>query len=77
MSAQFYEAARAATPDLQASIATGDTAPLHSWLVDNVYRHGSTYAPAELVERATGKPLSTDAYLTYLRTKFGDIYDLA
>jgi Zn-dependent M32 family carboxypeptidase len=32
--------------------------------------------PAELIQRATGKPLSTADYVGYLKGKYGEIYGL-
>jgi carboxypeptidase Taq len=42
----------------------------------NVHQHGKRYLPRDLVKKATGKPLTTDAYLKYLTNKFTDIYGL-
>ena len=49
---------------------------LLGWLRENVHRHGARYYPDELVERATGRPLGTAPYLSYLNKKFGELYDL-
>ena len=56
--------------------AQGRFATLHAWLRDNVYRHGAKFAPAELVQRATGQPLRIEPYIAYLRTKYGGLYHL-
>ena len=74
MSAQFYAAAAQALPGLEQSIAEGDTSRLKVWLRENVYRHGATYLPDELVQRATGAALSPQPFLDYLRTKYGALY---
>ena len=47
------------------------------WLRANIHRHGRKYLPAELVDKATGEPLTSRCYLDYLTTKYGDIYGLA
>jgi carboxypeptidase Taq len=77
MSCQFLEAARRDTPGIDAALAKGDYAPLLNWLQTNIYQHGKKYSPAELVERATGRPLGTDAYIRYMTEKFTDLYQLA
>jgi carboxypeptidase Taq len=41
-----------------------------------VHRHGRTYLPADLVERATGKPLGISPYIAYLRRKYGELYPI-
>lgn len=74
LSAQFYAAAQAAHPGLEDDIARRDFSGLHAWLRDHVYAHGRLYPPAELVQRATGQPLTVTPYLTYLRGKYGALY---
>lgn len=76
MSAQFYEAALLAHPDIPERIGVGDFAPLRGWLADNVYQHGSRYLPMDLVERATNKPLEVKPFLSYLTRKYSDLYGL-
>ncbi len=71
MSAAFYDAALRANPAIPEQIGRGDFAPLHGWLRDNIYRHGSKFTANELVQRITGGPLSIDPYVAYLRNKFG------
>jgi len=43
MSAQFFEAARAAHPELAREIEAGKFDTLRGWLADHVHRHGRTY----------------------------------
>lgn len=76
LSAQFYEAATRARPNIPDEIAQGEFGALHGWLKDNIYRHGRTFTAPELVERATGGPLSFEPYLRYLRGKFSQLYGL-
>jgi carboxypeptidase Taq len=75
-SAQFYSAALKAHPKIPHDIGHGEFGTLHAWLKDHVYRHGRKYPPNELVERATGAPMSIAPYIAYLRAKFGEIYRL-
>jgi len=74
MSAQFFAAAKRALPGLDDRLAAGEYAPLLGWLTDNVYRHGRTFSPEELLQRATGSGLTVEPYLTYLREKFTDLF---
>jgi carboxypeptidase Taq len=76
LSAQFFESATRAHPQIGAEIAAGEFGTLHSWLKQNVYQHGRKYTAAELVERATGGPLSFEPYIRYLREKYGELYNL-
>lgn len=74
MAAQFFAAARRATPGLDTALARGDYAPLRGWLTENVYRHGRAYSPDELLNRATGASLDAGPYLAYLRGKYDDLF---
>ncbi|MEM7112585.1 MAG: carboxypeptidase M32 [Chloroflexota bacterium] len=74
MSAQFFQAAHAAMPDLADQLADGNYRPLRLWLTENIYRHGRAYSPDELLEAATATTLQTKPYLDYLQAKFSDLY---
>jgi carboxypeptidase Taq len=76
LAAQLFEAAGTAIPNLPAEIERANFAPLLAWLKTNVHQYGKKYPPAELIVRATGRPLTTEPYLRYLRTKFTEVYDL-
>jgi carboxypeptidase Taq len=76
LSAQFFESATRAHPQIGAEIAAGEFGTLHGWLKQNVYQHGRKYTAAELVQRATGGPLSFEPYIRYLREKYGELYRL-
>jgi len=72
--AQLFEAARRALPDLDGRISRGELLPLRDWLREHVHRHGRRYLPAELIERATGAPPSSEPFLRYLREKCAAVY---
>ncbi len=76
LSAPFFAAAIKAQPDIPSEIAIGSFGKLRGWLTDNIYRHGRTLTPDELVTRATGSPMTMAPYLAYLRTKYGELYRL-
>jgi len=74
MSAQFHQAALQARPDIPADIAAGRFDTLHGWLREHLYRHGSKYTAAELLQRVTGGPLQVGPYLRYLKQKYAPLY---
>ena len=76
LSAQFYAAAIAAHPEIPGQIERGEFGTLHAWLRRHIYQHGRKFKPNELVERATGEPMSMGPYLAYLRAKYGKLYRL-
>ncbi|MEM7308522.1 MAG: carboxypeptidase M32 [Planctomycetota bacterium] len=77
INAQLFEAARAALGDLDEQLGRGELEPLLAWLRDNIHRHGSRYGARELVERATGKPITADAFLSYVRATTREVYGVA
>ena len=70
ISVQIWERARADLGDLEEQFARGEFAPLREWLREQIYRHGSTYPPRELLQRVTGSDLDPEPYLQYLHAKF-------
>jgi len=76
LSAQFYAAAIKAHPEIPGEIEGGEFGTLHAWLRRHIYRHGRKFKPNELVQRATGGPMSMEPYLAYLRAKYGKLYRL-
>jgi carboxypeptidase Taq len=76
LSAQFYEAATKANPEILNQIPRGEFATLHGWLQENIYQHGSKFTANEIVKRATGQDLTIEPYIRYLRTKYGELYNL-
>ncbi|MCP4538662.1 MAG: carboxypeptidase M32 [Chloroflexi bacterium] len=76
MGAAFFETVLQAHPEIIGEIEAGSFGVLHGWLVENIYRHGRKYTASELIERVTGGPLSIAPYIQYLRTKYGELYQL-
>lgn len=76
LSAQFFDAAQRAHPAIRNEMRQGQFGSLHGWLKDNVYRHGRKFTAPEVVERATGAPMSITPYIQYLKTKYGKLYSL-
>jgi carboxypeptidase Taq len=76
LGSQFFAAALKAHPEIPTDMKQGKFSTLHGWLKENIYRHGRKYTAGELVQRATGGPISVDPYIAYLRTKYGELYKL-
>lgn len=47
---------------------------LWDWLSENVHSHDRHYTTAELVERATGEPLTAAYFLKHAEEKFEALY---
>ena len=76
MGAMFYEKALQAHPSITDDMRQGHFELLHGWLKDNIYQHGSKFTAAELLQRLTGGGLEIGPYIRYLRSKYGEIYNL-
>jgi carboxypeptidase Taq len=74
--AQLMDRIRADIPDLDAHVERGEFGVLLRWLRTNVHRHGRKFTPNELMERATGKPVTPGPWIAYVRKKFGALYGL-
>jgi len=74
--AQFYEAAVSQEPTIAEEMALGKTHSLLSWLRENVHQHGRKFSPGELIQRATGAPLSHEPFVRYVTAKFAEICGL-
>ncbi|MCA1992527.1 MAG: carboxypeptidase M32 [Coleofasciculus sp. S288] len=76
MSAQFFEAALKAYPEILMKIEQGQFSTLHNWLTQNIYQHGSKYTAAELIRDVTGDALRIEPFIRYIRQKYGQLYTL-
>lgn len=77
LASQFYAAALAQHPEIPREMADGRFTTLHHWLRTHLYQHGAKFTTNELVEQVTGRGLTLQPYLDYLRTKYGAIYGFA
>ena len=70
----FFQQARQDVPALETEIQQGHLLPLKAWLNHNIHQWGRQYSAADLLHRITGRVLSVEPFLEYLRTKLGDVY---
>ena len=66
LSAQLWNSAAQAIPDIDEKIERGEFAPLLGWLRENVHKYGRKFLPHELIKKATGEPLTSKYYVDYL-----------
>ena len=67
--AQLFDAAKREASVTQ-GISRGDFAPLLAWLRRHVHGLGSSLSTADIILRATGKPLGTEVFERHLRTRY-------
>ena len=75
LSVQLFDEVIEAHPEIPEQIREGEFSTLLGWLREKVHRHGCRYYPDELIQSATGRPLDTAPYLSYLNKKFGELYE--
>ncbi|PIR24965.1 MAG: carboxypeptidase M32 [Deltaproteobacteria bacterium CG_4_10_14_0_2_um_filter_43_8] len=63
-------------PSLKTDITAETLSTLLSWLRKNVHRRGRQYFAADLVENISGEPLSAKFFTSYLKEKFGALYEV-
>jgi carboxypeptidase Taq len=73
LAAQLFEAAVTAEPTIVEDMRQGTFLALRTWLGQHVHGHGRKFLPKDLIVRATGRPLSTEPFLRYLRRKYSDL----
>lgn len=76
VSAQLFEAVDQSLGGVDELTSQGEFEPLLSWLRKNVHAHGRKYSADELVEKATGRPLSAGPLIASLRDRYARVYDL-
>jgi carboxypeptidase Taq len=74
--AQFFAQAKKDLGNIDAQFQHGEFSNLREWLRENIHTHGRRYTPAQLAERITGKPLSHEALMLHLKSKYGELYGL-
>ncbi|GAB5403714.1 MAG: carboxypeptidase M32 [Aureliella sp.] len=74
--AQLMEAANAELGDTNEMFAKGEFEPLLAWLQDKVHSSGACYYSDQLLTNITGKSLTAEPLVRYLRAKLAPIYQL-
>jgi len=60
--------------DVDGCLLAGDFAPINEWNRVHIWRFGSLYKPAQLLEGALGETFDPNVYLDYLEAKCKDVY---
>lgn len=76
LSVQYYNQALKAHPNIPNEFAQGKFDTLLGWLNTNIHQHGRKYTTEELTQRVTGETMKSNAYMTYLKDKYTEVYGL-
>lgn len=72
--AQMFERIEKDIPNIWGEIEAGNFSVLLNWLREHVHHIGRRKTAPELIQDLTGSPLKPDAFLQYLRKKYGELY---
>ncbi len=76
LSVQYYNQALKAHPAIPEEMTQGKFDTLRRWLNENIHQHGRKFTSGELTQRVTGESIQYSDYLSYLKTKYSEIYRL-
>ena len=68
--AQLFAKARAEKPEIDSELGAGRYGVLLAWMREKVHSKGAQLLPAELIEAATGEPLSPKYHLEHLKARY-------
>jgi carboxypeptidase Taq len=75
--AQLFRAADQQLDDLPAQFASGQFQPLREWLREKIHCPGRCFSGAQLIERASGSPLSASHLVEELESKLQLLYGIS
>ena len=68
--AQLFAAAQQSNPKMNQGIAKGDFTTLTAWLGKNVHSLGCSLSSEKVIERASGHPLDSKAFISHLKVRY-------
>jgi carboxypeptidase Taq len=61
-------------PDWRSQLAQGNLKGINGWLNQNIHCEGNLFDPQDLIRKVSGSNIDSEAYLQYLREKYGELY---
>jgi carboxypeptidase Taq len=74
--AQFMEQVRQDLGGIDDDFRRGEFGRLKGWLNEKIHKPGQRYRAGDLCQRVTGKPLSSQPLMRYLRGKYAPLYGI-
>ena len=75
-SVQLWDKMLEEHPNVPDEIAQGKFDTILGWMHEKVHQYGNKFEPQEIMLKATGSKITPEPYIQYLKTKYGEIYDL-
>lgn len=76
-SASLFAALKREVPQVEASMSQGQLSPILDWLRQRIHRQGFRWDAEKLLEKVTGRGLTDEDFLQYLKTKYAPLYNLS
>lgn len=76
LAVQFYAKAKEERPQIEEELAEGRCNTVRAWMDEKIYQRGEKLSTPQLVEEATGEPLTVKPFLAYVKEKYGELYSL-
>ena len=70
LAAQLFERADADDPQILPALGRGDFKPYFAWVKPRVHERASLASFADLVQEATGAPLSAEAFKRHVKRRY-------
>lgn len=74
--AQLFDRIKRDIPGLDVHFEKGEFHVLLDWLRAHLHTHGRKFTLNELANKITGESFQTRSFITYLKNKYGEIYNL-
>ncbi|OFZ22305.1 MAG: hypothetical protein A2X94_02325 [Bdellovibrionales bacterium GWB1_55_8] len=74
---QWTATLRKSMPDFRKKISTGKLLPIKKWMNENIHQYGRLYPAHELAARISGEPLNPKHFDSYLKEKYGNLYQVS
>jgi len=75
-SVQLWDKMLEEHPNVPDEIAQGKFDTILGWMREHVHQYGNKFEPQEIMLKATGSKITPEPYVKYLKTKYGEIYNL-
>ena len=72
----MFNKAKEKLPDLENRIRSGNFLELRNWLKDNIHKLGRRQTAKEMIKSMSGKNLSAQPFIDYLKDKYSSIYPI-
>jgi carboxypeptidase Taq len=74
LAAQIWYALRDSMPDIDEKISAAQFKPILDWLRQQVHQRGRRYSTQELIQEISGKELSPQFLVRYLKERYLPLY---